>query len=523
MPDEEFLDAFLDEANENLQKLNDNMVDFEQDGDEDALNELFRATHTIKSSAGSMGFDTTSELSHKMEDVYDALRDDEIEGDDKLFDLLYIGIDKLEEFIENVEEEGEQPDKDISELIEALKKASKGEEFEMVESHDDDEEENLEVDKIQVEAENLDSLMNAVGELMIIQKKLRQELSPFDNREVEEAMNQFKRLGDEIQQDLTHARMVPVSQVFDRFPRMVRDLSSKTDKEIDFEMEGTDLRLDRTVLDEIDEPVIHMLRNAVDHGIQKPEKRKENGKSAEGNITLKAERQGDKATIGVEDDGEGIDTEKVKEKAIDNEIITEAEAEEMSRQEAMELLFNPNLSTNDEVTELSGRGVGMSVVRTTAERLQGTYSIESERGEGTKIEIELPISLAIVKCFVIEVGDRRYGIPINTVERIKNMYEGNVRTMEGSRVFIYEDSEIPMVDLRDKFFEKDLDEREKDRKIVVVYIGKEKAGVVVDEITEIEDFVIKDIDFIDQPWLAGSSIMPDGTPLTILDTSNIIK
>jgi two-component system chemotaxis sensor kinase CheA len=512
MPDEEFLDAFLDEANENLQKLNDNMVEFEQEGDEDALNELFRATHTIKSSAGSMGFDTTSDLSHKMEDVYDALRSDEIEGDDELFDLLYVGIDTLEDFVGNVEDEGEEPDEDISDLIEALKNASEGEEYEKVEASEDEEDENLEVDKIQVGADNLDDLMNAVGELMIIQKKLRQELSPFDSREVEEAMNQFKRLGDEIQQDLTRARMVPVSQVFDRFPRMVRDLSSKTDKEVNFEMEGTDLRLDRTVLDEIDEPIIHMLRNAVDHGIED-----------EGTITLKAERKGDKALISVEDDGQGIDTEKVKQKAISNDIITEEEADDMGRQEAMELLFNPNLSTNDEVTELSGRGVGMSVVRTTAERLQGTYNIESERGEGTKIEIELPISLAIVKCFVIEVADRRYGIPINTVERIKNMYEENVRTMEGSRVFIYEDSEIPMVDLREKFFERELEVREDDPKIVVVYIGKEKAGVVVDEITEIEDFVIKDIDFIDQPWLAGSSIMPDGTPLTILDTSNIIK
>lgn len=512
MPDEEFLDAFLDEANENLQKLNDNMVDFEQEGDEEALNELFRATHTIKSSAGSMGFDTTSDLSHKMEDVYDALRSDEIGGDDELFDLLYVGIDTLENFIEYVEDESEEPDEDIGDLIEALKNASEGEEFEKVEASEDEEDENLEVDKIQVGADNLDDLMNAVGELMIIQKKLRQELSPFDSREVEEAMNQFKRLGDEIQQDLTRARMVPVSQVFDRFPRMVRDLSSKTDKEVNFEMEGTDLRLDRTVLDEIDEPIIHMLRNAVDHGIEE-----------EGTITLKAERKGEKAVISVEDDGKGIEKDRVREKALSKNMITEDGARDMTREEILKLLFKPNFSTSEEVTELSGRGIGMSVVKNTAERLQGTYKIESERGEGTKIELVLPISLAIVKCFVVEVDDHKYGIPVNTVERIKNYEEENIRTMEGSKVFIYENSELPMVDLREKFFEKEVDERDEEPKIVVVYIGKEKAGVIVDRITEIEDFVIKDIDFIDQPWLAGSSILPDGTPLTILDTSNVIK
>lgn len=533
MADEGFLDAYLDEANDQLQKLNENMIDFENSGDEEALNELFRATHTLKSSSASMEFNNTSDLAHRMEDVFDALRDDEIEEGSELFELLYHSIDVLDDAVQHIEDEGEEPKSDFSNVRQMLDKAGKGEDFGSVDKDkasdndvDNTNVSNTEINKIEVDAGTLDDLVNAVGELMIVEKKMRGDLSPFENKEVENAMNQFKRLGENIRQNITKARMVPVSQVFARFPRTVRDLSSETGKEINFEMEGTDLRLDRTVLDEIDEPVIHMIRNSVDHGIEKPDVREQKGKPREGNITLEAARKGDKAIITVEDDGRGINIDEVKEKAIEKEMISENEAESMSKREIAELIFDPDFSTTDEVTDLSGRGVGMSVVKQTAERLQGTYDVETERGKGTSFSLELPISLAIIKCFVMKIAGKRFGIPIKAVEHVKRISDDEIKSLEGEDVFVFEDREIPLINLGKRL---DLSERsnlndEGDNiTVIVVSVGKQKAGLRVDSVTTIEKFVIKELDFIKHPSIAGSSILPDGTPISILDTSQIIR
>lgn len=523
MSDDDFLDVFLEELGENVQTLNKSMMDYERERSEEALDEMFRATHTIKSSAASMGFDELSELSHKMEDVFDALRDDEIEADNQVFNLLYSGIDTLEEFLHEARKTGDAPDVDASDTIAKLEKVKKGEEIEDT-SKDLDFEAGSDVQDIKVESEILDNLLNSVGELMIIEKKLRDELEPFEDESVERAMKQFQRLGESIRQELTHARMVPVSQVFERFPRTVRDLSQKTEKEVVLDISGEDLRLDRTVLDEIDEPILHMIRNAIDHGIEDPKTRVENGKPATGRIELRARRQGDKAVITVEDDGRGVDTEEIVQSAIENDIITSQEAQNMDRDEKLELMFDPNLSTTEDVTELSGRGVGMSTVKKTVEKLQGKYNIESEPGEGTKIELRLPISLAIVKCFIIESGGKTFGIPINGIEHVKRITNDEVQTIEGREVFRYDDQELPLVDLSERFSDDESEVNEDgDFPLIIVYIGKRRAGLKVDEIKDTEEFVIKDIDFIEQENIAGSSVLPDGTPIPILDTSHILN
>ncbi|MFB6175359.1 MAG: chemotaxis protein CheA [Candidatus Nanohalobium sp.] len=514
---EEMLDMFVDEANEKIDDLNDGMLEFEENKSQDAIEEMFRASHTIKSSSASLGFDQISELAHRMEDVFGKFRDDEIDASPEVFDLLYASVDALEEMVDEAEEKKEQPDKDVSELIENLENARDGKEIEL-EQEDDTEEEFEEVSEIKVDVERLDKLMNLVGELLIVEKKLRRLGEDEEMDEFGSTLDQLERLGKDIRQEVSEARMIPVSQVFDRFPRTVRDLSRRTDKEIDFEMEGEDLRMDRTIIEELGEPIIHAIRNAVDHGIEPPEERKEKGKPEAGKIKLKAEREGSEAIISVEDDGRGVDTDKVVEKAKEEGVIDSGEG--LSRKEKLMLLFDSGMSTNDEVTELSGRGVGLSVMKKTAEDLRGSYDIETEEGEGTRVEMRLPLSLAVVRCFLVRIGDSRYGLPIDSILRVLEREETDVKRIEDREVFKYEESEIPLIDLSQKLDEGSNSSEE--GSIVVVEKGNTRAGLLVDEIEDVQDFVTKDLDLLDVEGAAGVSMLSDGNPMLILDFNQLL-
>lgn len=519
MPDinENMLGMYIEEANDNIKALNGGMLDYEEEGDEEALDNMFRASHTIKSSSASMGFDDVSTLAHKMEDVFQKLKDGEIEKGPKLFDLLYASIDALEDMVDEAEETADPPSKDVSNLIEKLEMACEGEDIEL-EQDDGGQEDFEEVSEIKVDVERLDTLMNLVGELLIVEKKLRRigeegELDQFNS-----TMDQLKRLGKDVRKEVSEARMIPVSQVFDRFPRTVRDLSRRTDKEIDFEIEGRELRMDRTIIEELGEPIIHAIRNAVDHGIEPPEERKEKGKPPEGNITLKAEREGSEAIISVEDDGRGVDTDKIVEKAKEKDVITGDK--DLSEKEKLMLLFDSGMSTNDEVTELSGRGVGLSVMKTTAEELHGSYDIKTEHGEGTRVEMRLPLSLAVVRCFLVNAGGSRYGLPIDSIIRVLKRDQIDVKRIEKREVFAYEEEEIPLIDLGSELGEGS--KGGEGQSIVVVEKGNIRAGLLVDEVMDVEDFVTKDLDLLDIEGAAGVSMLSDGNPVLIIDFNQLI-
>lgn len=515
---EKMLKPYLEEANEKITELNDGMLDYEQEGSSDGLKLMFRASHTLKSSSASMGLDGISDLAHRMEDVFDELRDGDLEPNSDIYDLIYKSIDTLEEMVEYVEENKESPDKNVDKLIDKLGKAKNGEEFDVTtETQDED---FGGVSEIKVDVERLDNLMNLVGELLIKQKEIDRIADEEDIEELSSEMEQMRRLGEDIRGEVSDARMIPVSQVFDRFPRTVRDLSKRTDKEVDFEIEGDDLRMDRTIIEELGEPIIHMLRNAVDHGISPPGERKEKGKDPEGHILLKAEREGNSAKITVEDDGRGIDTEEVVSKAIDEGSLTREKADDMTREEKLDLLFSSDMSTNDEVTELSGRGVGLSVVKTTVQQLHGSYEIESERGEGTSISMKLPLSLAVTRCFLVEVGDSKAGIPINTVKRAMQLDDVETRTLESHDVFLYEEQDIPLLNLSEQL---DADGESPGRIVILVEVGNEQVGLRVDEIIDVQDFVSKDMDLIDIDEVAGVTMLSDGTPLVILDIAELVE
>lgn len=515
---EQMLQTYLEEADEKIDELNEGMLDYEQEGSKKGLKLMFRASHTLKSSSASMGFDGISELAHKMEDVFDELRSGNIEANEDIFNLLYKSIDTLDEMVKHVREETEAPDRDVSDLIDKLGKAEKGEDFDV---EKESQEQNFGgVTEIKVGVDRLDKLMNLVGELLIKQKEISRTAEEEGVEKLESAMNQMERLGEDIRGEVSGARMIPVSQVFDRFPRTVRDLSSRTGKDVDFEVQGSDLRMDRTIVEELGEPIIHILRNAVDHGIESAEERKQKGKSEKGKILLKAEREGNSAKITVKDDGRGVDTEKVVEKAIEKNVITRQKANNMSEQEKLELLFSSDMSTNDEVTELSGRGVGLSVVKATTQKLRGSYSIESEEDEGTEISMKLPLSMAVTRCFLVEAGDSSFGIPINTVDRAMRMQEVETKSLESNEILLYEEDDIPLIDLQEKL---NVEGESQGEIIILAEVANEKVGIKVDQIVDVEDFVSKELDLIDVDGIAGVTMLSDGTPLIILDVAEVME
>ncbi len=378
------------------------------------------------------------------------------------------------------------------------------------------------LDSVRVNISQLDTIMNLVGELVISKGRLLQIAQQYDIPELREAISIMDKSITSLQDEIMRIRMVRVERVFNKFPRMVRDLARKLGKKVEFVMEGLETELDRTVLDEISDPLIHLIRNAVDHGIEPPEERKAAGKSEVGRIRLTAWRERNNIIIEVEDDGRGIDIEKVKRKAVEKGMITQSEAEAMSDDEAMMLIFTPGFSTRDQVTEVSGRGVGMDVVKTTVEKLGGTLKIYSERGKGTKIRIQLPPTVAIVKSLLVKVGSETYAIPISSVLEALYVDETNWKVIHGNAFLIVRGKLIPAFKLRDLF---GVNGGKPEREVgIVVEKEGERVALIADAISDQQEIVIKPLTgFLSKiKGFSGVTILGDGRVVPIIDVTSLL-
>ena len=375
---------------------------------------------------------------------------------------------------------------------------------------------------IRINIEKLDKLMNLVGELVITRANFSQIAHKYQLKELNNAINRLSMLINELQEEVMAMRMIPVAYVFNRFPRMVRDLAKALGKEVEFIMEGTDIELDRTVLDELAEPLVHLIRNALDHGIEPPEEREKVGKPRKGVLKLIAERERDHVNIIVEDDGRGIDPEKIKKKAIERGIITEEEAKKLSDHEIINLIFMPGFSTADKVSDVSGRGVGMDVVKTKIESLGGTVVVYSEKGKGTRVVLKLPLTMAIITALLMKLADQVYAIPITSVLDVTMINKKDIKNIEGTNAIIYRDEIIPVIWLKDFLGMHHLQENSDELTIVVIERSGGKLGVVVDEVIGREDIVVKSLTGIlkNIPGLAGATILGDGRVALILDLSS---
>src|SRR5690554_1485663 len=377
---------------------------------------------------------------------------------------------------------------------------------------------------VRVDIRKLDELMNLVAELVINRGRLEQISSELQNRELEESVETLNRLLLRLQDDVLQTRMVAVEHVFSRFPRLVRDLTRRAGKQVDLVITGADTELDRTVIDEIGDPLVHIIRNSLDHGIESPEERKAVGKPETGRLEVNAYQAGNQVIITVSDDGKGIDRDKVARAALNKGFITEERLAEMNEDEIVNLIFTPGFSTSEKVTDVSGRGVGMDVVRERITALGGTARVTSKRGEGTTVIIQLPLTLAIIQTLMIQVGSEIYAIPTGLVEQTISVNRNEIHRLHQQEVTTWRGEVLPLVRLQDVLEVEDAKNLEYDElDVVIVRNGERRLGCVVDTLLRPQDVVIKSLgDYLGSiPGIAGATILGDGRVALILDLRNV--
>lgn len=371
---------------------------------------------------------------------------------------------------------------------------------------------------VRVDLERIDNLMNMVSELVIYRTRLEQIVTDHKSQELNETLEQVGRTTSDLQDLVMKIRMLPLDTVFNRFPRMIRDVSMELNKEINFIIEGADTELDRTVIDEIGEPLIHLLRNAADHGIESKEERIDAGKSPVGTVKLIAYQEGTKALIKVIDDGSGINVAKVKAKAEQKGINTEG----LSDNDIKNLIFAQGFSTNEVVTDLSGRGVGMDVVKTKIAALGGTVDVISEEGKGSEFVIKLPLTLQIIQALLVKVGEETLAISLGFIDRVIDYKEENIKKSNGKEVIVYRDDVIPLVRLNESL---DIESSKTDKKfVIIVNVGDKTIGLLVDSLHGQQEIVIKPLGKtlkgLDQ--YIGATILGNGLVTLILDVGALL-
>ncbi|MHB9156314.1 MAG: chemotaxis protein CheA, partial [Endomicrobiales bacterium] len=379
---------------------------------------------------------------------------------------------------------------------------------------------------IRINISHLDTMMNLVGEMVISKSQLEQIAAIHQIDQLKETLQQLDRIAVELQEAVLKTRMVPLSQIFDRYPRMVRDLALKLDKEVDFEITGADIEIDRMLLDEINEPLVHLLRNALDHGLEPTAKRQAAGKPVQGKVVLNARRERGYISIEVSDDGKGLDPQLLRQKAVEKGIISEETAKTISDDDAYLLICDPRFSTAEKVTDISGRGVGMDVVKTAIESFNGRLVIKSAVGTGSSFGVNLPLSIAIISALLVKVKDETYAIPLNNITEVVPLQPGEVKSIEKKEVIILRDEVLPLIWLERIFSSspsaKDTEERT--RYVLRMEIGNKTAGFVVDSFLGRKEIVIKTLSGLVKRarGFSGATILGDGSVVLILDVASWI-
>lgn len=378
---------------------------------------------------------------------------------------------------------------------------------------------------VRVDIEKLDSLLNLVGELVINKVRLEQIGITHRLTELTETLEQMDRVTTDLQSVVMKVRMVPVGQVFNRFPRMVRDLAKELNKEINLTIEGEETELDRTVIDEIGDPLMHLLRNSLDHGVEHPDDREAKGKPRTGEVGLIARHEGNNVVIMVTDDGKGIDADVIRKKAVEKAIITQEEADNLNDAEAVRLVFLPGFSTAEVITDVSGRGVGMDVVRSKIEALGGHVDVETKIDEGSIFKIKLPLTLAIIQALLVKVQEEMYAIPLGSIDSTINITPDNIKTVQNKEVIVLRGQIIPIIRLgRLLNVPQSADKKNEDIFVVVVHLGDRKAGIVVDNLIGQQEIVIKTLGKLlaGLKVISGATVLGDGRVALILDVSALM-
>ena len=568
----EIIDEFIVEAYDLAEKAIQDIIAIENNTDEEIINSIFRAVHTIKGTSSFLGFGTLSTLAHRSEDIFGMVRKGNLKPDREVADVLLEALDLIKTLLDDIKENGAEvadtsatiakledlakPDRkklgqilveenivSTGELTEALKKQEEQQDKKLGEILVEEkvitdgqlkdvlskQKTHKEEQTIRIEVKKLDELMNLAGELVLgknrlillnsLVKKSETKSGMLDN--LADVTNYIEMVTNELQLSVMRARLVPISKLFNKIPRMARDLSAEFKKEIDLTMEGEETELDRSLIESLHDPLIHIIRNSVDHGVETPEEREKKGKPPKGTLSLKAYNEGNNVIIEIFDDGKGINVEAVKEKAREKGLIGENELNSLSPRDAMNLVFVPGLSTAKKVSNVSGRGVGMDVVKTNIEKMNGQVSIDSEEGQWTRISLRLPLTLAIMRALIVRVLDELFAIPLNTVTELVKREESLVRSVDKKEVLVLRDRVIPVVNLARVFSRSEGDE---DKYIVICNIGEKTIGIKARAVEGQEEVVIKPLgEFLGNiKGIGGATIRGDGKAILILDMSALM-
>lgn len=684
----QYLEIFIDESNEHLQSLSDQLMILEKEPENsDTINEIFRAAHSLKGMAGTMGYKRMQNLTHDMENVFSEVRNGNIKVTSDMCDVLFQCLDALESYVTNIQNTQDEGTDDNEPIIKALNSFIGGNEeesketpaagegtseltfadFEMnavnealkkglgvyeitvtvdencilkaaraflvfknLEGHGDviksepstqdiedekfdkeftivvvshesmeeiteivknvseiksaeakaittpfpetqEKEEKEEPKKeetaaapaapkeakkedakkstvlqqakkaaaannkavshtVRVDIDKLDVLMNLVSELIIAKNGLvsasisEEGAATANNQKFTEQIEYLERVTTNLHESVMKVRMMPIEGVISKFPRMIRDLNKKLNKKMELYITGEETELDRTVLDEIGDPIMHLLRNSADHGLESAEVRAERGKPEVGSIYLNAFQEGNNVVIEVADDGNGIDVEKVKSKAVEKGTLTQEQADALTEKEAVDLLFKPSFSTSDKITDVSGRGVGLDVVKSKIEALGGDVEVKTKYGEGSTFSIRLPLTLAIIQALMVKLGDEKYAISLGSIETIEDVPVSDIKYVHAKEVINLRGSVIPLIRLRDVL---DIPgEAEESDTIIVVIVrkGDKLAGLVVDSLIGQMEIVIKSLGkYINiNRMISGATILGDGSVALIIDANTLV-
>ncbi|MBH9965460.1 chemotaxis protein CheA [Rossellomorea oryzaecorticis] len=678
----QYLEVFIEESKENLQSCNEQLLELEKNPENlSIVNEIFRAAHTLKGMSATMGYEDLANLTHKMENVLDGIRNEKIYVSPEVLDVVFKSVDDLEAMVLSISNGGDGK-RDVTEVVALLNAIEKGEGipaiqaaaqsetasavaqekapieyeayeqtvieqsyeqgmqcfelsvslredcllkaarvymvFEVLEksgeiiksepSVDKLEEEQFdqsftvtlitnedavslekkvmkvsEVEKvalsevtpaalkgsnsvhtdeakttrkeegdalekekspkelqpsaaspksgpanktIRVNIERLDILMNLFEELVIDRGRLEQISQDLGNPELNETVERMTRISGDLQNIILNMRMVPVETVFNRFPRMVRQLARDLNKKINIEIIGAETELDRTVIDEIGDPLVHLIRNAIDHGIEKPDIRLKNGKPEEGTVKLKAYHSGNHVFIELEDDGAGINKHRVLEKAVQKGIVSEETADTLTDRQIYELILASGFSTAEQISDISGRGVGLDVVKATIESLGGSITIDSTEGYGSLFSIQLPLTLSIISVMLVEIEKEKYAIPLSSIIETAIVKKEEIMNAHNQKVIDFRGKVVPLIFLEDIFeVPKEKMEEEDYYSTVIVRKGEKMAGLVVDSFVGQQEIVLKSLGnyLTDVFAISGATILGDGQVALIVDCNALIK
>ena len=517
MPEDlsKYKDAFLSEGKEHVSSMEKSLLKLEKKpARAEFLSAIFREAHTLKSMAATMDYNNMAKLCHAIEDVLDAIKTKKIKAD-ICIDVLFESFDNLQLSLKEIA--ADAGELDTSGLVQKLQTLITQKEATADYTDKSAFSPAPKVESIEVKVEQLDVLMNLAEELLINRMRLDSIKEKLQNPELSAAVDTLGRLVSDLQYNVMQSRLVPIGFVFSRFPRMVRDLAKQQKKEVSLEMQGSDMELDRAVIDEIGESLVHLLRNAVDHGIETPQVREKAGKPAQGVIRITAKRTKGFAIIEVADDGQGLNIEDIKNTAVKNQILSP----QATTEELIQSIFF-GVSTTKQVTAVSGRGFGLNIVKNKIESLGGAIKVESEPAKGTTFIIEIPLTLAIIKALFVEVGGKSYAIPLASIERLFTVDKSDIKGMLNYEAIVLNEEDIPVTRLDTLFNVPSLGLPR--QPIVIVRKQKEKLGLAVDAFLTTQEIVIKPLNKLvrENKYFSGSTIIGSGEVVLILDVANLM-